>query len=695
MPTDLTSSIILNIIMLLALSVVYEFGYIIPARFKVIRKVVSGVLIGLIGVAIIYFSYEIPETNNVILDTRSMLIFAAALLFGATTSSIAAVIIAAWRIALGGDGISVAIISLVICMLIGVAFKKYFLNASPKLRWLKLYGLGLLVHGLLLVSFFVLPLAQALHVISIIAVPVLLIYPIITVLLSVILLHQRERNEKLLSAAESEEHYKNMFDNNHACMLLLDPDNGKIIAANAAAVGFYGWSQDVLRTMTMEQIDTVHDEHMCLIIDNANAMGISPIIFKHNTASGREIDVEVYNSPIMVNGKLFINLIIHDITKRMAAEKAMKDSEDRFRMLVENAPSAILLTSEGQIIYANPAAVKLYHAESEQQLLSLQVVDLFNTDERESINNRIEVYYRNRQVMPPTDETHLCVDGTPVPVSASAVPLALDGKIGALVFVRDRTDRMKLEAEKIAMEAQLRQQQKLEAIGTLAGGVAHEINNPINGIMNYAQLILDTAAPDSPAARYSVEIIHESDRVSNIIRSLLQFSRQEKQSHSNASIYDIINQTLMLINTIIKKDQILLEVDLDSNLPEFKCRTQQIQQVLMNMMTNARDALNEKFPGFHTDKIIHLSCHEFFFEERRWLRLTVEDHGMGIQPELREKVFNPFFSTKPKEKGTGLGLAISFGIVQDHHGKLTFDSEPGQYTRFYLDLPVDNHWELS
>jgi signal transduction histidine kinase len=124
-------------------------------------------------------------------------------------------------------------------------------------------------------------------------------------------------------------------------------------------------------------------------------------------------------------------------------------------------------------------------------------------------------------------------------------------------------------------------------------------------------------------------------------------------------------------------------------LPEIKCRSQQIQQVLMNLLTNARDTLNQRYPGHHEGKVIGITCQSFARENRAWVRITVEDHGMGIPAEVQGRIFDPFFSTKSRHEGTGLGLAISHGIVKDHHGALWFETEPGQWSRFHVELPVD------
>ena len=258
---------------------------------------------------------------------------------------------------------------------------------------------------------------------------------------------------------------------------------------------------------------------------------------------------------------------------------------------------------------------------------------------------------------------------------------------GVVLNSRDITETRKLEEH-------LMQSQKIESIGTLAGGVAHEINNPINGIMNYAQLILDGMEPKNPSAEYAREILHETRRIAGIVRNLLTFARHEKQSHSPARLSDIVSSVLSLIQTVMRHDQIILEVDIPEDLPGIKCRTQQIQQVLMNLLTNARDALNGRYPGYSPEKKLRVSASVIQKNGRNFVRTTVEDWGTGIAPEIRDRIFDPFFTTKPKETGTGLGLSISYGIIRDHGGELSMESDPGCRTRFHMDLSVDNGWSL-
>jgi signal transduction histidine kinase len=260
--------------------------------------------------------------------------------------------------------------------------------------------------------------------------------------------------------------------------------------------------------------------------------------------------------------------------------------------------------------------------------------------------------------------------------------------LGVVLVFRDVTERQNREIV-------LRHKQKLEAIGTLAGGVAHEINNPLSVIINFAELILEDSRPESEIWENASYILREGKRIAEIVRSLLAFARQEKERHSPSSPGDILHDTMSLTRKILEKDQISCEIEVEEDLPKIKCRNQQIMQVLMNLITNARDALNLRYPGYSQEKTMTIRVRNLSDGGKSWIRFTIRDSGPGIPPELRRRIFDPFFTTKAKGEGTGLGLAISYGIVAEHGGRLTVDSEIGEYTAFHVDLPVDNGWSLE
>lgn len=693
MIVEIFVGLINNVALLMALIVVSEFTNSISIKNEKAIPYLNGILIGLIGLAIMLKPFNLSD--GIIFDTRSILLSVTALAFGPVSCIIATAFLFVYRLILGGAGVFMGEAVIISAPLIGILWRKYLLAKLIGHRWVNIYLFGITVHLVMLACVVLIPWPSSLYVFQQIGLPIIVIYPPVTVVLSLLLFRQQERKESIKRIAEAEGKYKSIFNNNYASMLLIDPVDGHVVDANSAALQFYGWSPDEMKSMNIIQINTLSEKDIRSNIENTISRKKNHYIFQHRVASGRVVDVEVYSGPIIINGKQMIYSIIHDISERAAALGALKASEERFRLLIENAPEAIFIQIQGRFAFLNQFTVKLLGAKSEEELLGTPVMDRFHPEYRETIARRLKQLNETKEAVPSNEEVFVKMDGTLVDVDVTAVPLHYQDCDGALVFARDITDRKRLEHAKNEVEAQLRQQQKLEAIGTLAGGVAHEINNPINGIMNYAQLIQDISENDEVITSYTGEIIRETERVAIIVKNLLQFSRQEKQSHSYACIYDIINQTISLIKTVVKRDQISLVVDLDDDLPDIKCRSQQIQQVLMNLMTNARDALNEKYPDYNEDKIIRLTCSQYEADGRRWMKIVVEDHGNGIPDQMRDKIFEPFFSTKPKEIGTGLGLSISFGIVKDHHGKITIDSKEGFYTKFILDLPVDNGWDLK
>jgi signal transduction histidine kinase len=269
-------------------------------------------------------------------------------------------------------------------------------------------------------------------------------------------------------------------------------------------------------------------------------------------------------------------------------------------------------------------------------------------------------------------------------------PIEVGGRVEKVITIAtDIEDRKHGEADQARLEAQLRQQQRLESLGTLASGVAHEINNPIQGIMNYAELIAHRPAERELVEEFAAEIHHESERVATIVRNLLAFSRQEPDQHETESIAVslLVDRMFSLARAVLRKDQIEVEVSLADDLPALRCRPQQVQQILMNLLTNARDAL-VTVAAVGPDRWIGLRAHAFVHEGATWIRMSIEDRGGGIDEAVLGRIFDPFFTTKGRDKGTGLGLAVSHGIAVEHRGRLWVDNQPGVGATFHLELPA-------
>lgn len=411
-----------------------------------------------------------------------------------------------------------------------------------------------------------------------------------------------------------------------------------------------------------------------------------PVKFtKYSSAIARTFEVMAYSPQPGLFATIF-----SDISERAESDRALRSSEERFRTALENIPDVVVIYDRDlRIQYINPAT---------QRITGRPVTDFIGKREEEIWPPEVYAVYlptlvsalNTKQVQFIETEISLS-EGRVSRLRIICVPLlnAAGDVYEILGITTDFTPQMLIEIERQKIELTLRQHQKMESIGTLAGGVAHEINNPINGIMNYAQLIADQSEPGSQCAEFAQEIIHETERVAGIVRNLLTFAREEKESHSPARILDIIQSVLSLIRTIFQNDQITINVDIPENLPKIRCRSQQIQQVLMNLMNNARDALNAKYAGYDVDKVVTLSSELVEEKGRKWMHLTVEDHGTGIRSDVQKSMFDPFFTTKPNKIATGLGLAICYGIIRDHSGEITVDSALGQYTKIGFKLPLD------
>jgi len=281
-------------------------------------------------------------------------------------------------------------------------------------------------------------------------------------------------------------------------------------------------------------------------------------------------------------------------------------------------------------------------------------------------------------------------DGSTFPIAISLSEMELGQTQLLIATVRDITE------EKIRKTEALRAGQ-LAAIGELAAGVAHEINNPINGIINYSQILLDDFEFDEKSDPIHKDImsriIKEGERIAIIVRNLLSFARQRDEFIDDIHIHDIIKDSLSLLMHQFQKDGIQVNVNVSSNLPTLKGNPQQLQQVFVNLLTNACYALNQKFPGRSSDKRLEIASAVVNHEGRDFVRTTVTDWGTGIAQDVINHIFDTLFTTKPPGKGTGLGLSISKGLVRDHHGHLTLTSTLGNPTVATLDLPVSKKSE--
>ena len=244
-------------------------------------------------------------------------------------------------------------------------------------------------------------------------------------------------------------------------------------------------------------------------------------------------------------------------------------------------------------------------------------------------------------------------------------------------------------AQDITMQTETMRAGHLASIGELAAGVAHEINNPVNSIINFAQIMIDEVKKgESTTDEIPARIIKEGDRVATIVRSLLSFARENKKEKKPIDVLEVIDEVLALTETQIIKDGINLTIDFPEELHKTLADFQQIEQVFLNILNNARYALNQRYPNAHPKKNLIIHGIPETEDDTLYLAITFIDYGTGIPSSILDKIYNPFFSTKPSGIGTGLGLAISHGIITDHGGRLDLESKYGDYTKVTVMLPA-------
>ncbi|NLI34861.1 MAG: PAS domain-containing protein [Deltaproteobacteria bacterium] len=264
-----------------------------------------------------------------------------------------------------------------------------------------------------------------------------------------------------------------------------------------------------------------------------------------------------------------------------------------------------------------------------------------------------------------------------------AFPITEGGRVSrVLLLASDITAKMALQAE--AMQAC-----HLASLGELVAGIAHEINNPVTGVINYGQILINDCSAESMEHDIGKRIVKEGERIGRTVRTLLSYARNdERESRKVTSIPLILEESIILTQAQIRKEGIDLEIDLSDDLPEVDVNFQQIQQGFVNIISNARYALNEKYPGRHENKLLEITGEKVIISARPYVRIVFHDQGVGVSAHELPMLTKAFFSTKPFGKGTGLGLNITERIITDHGGFLSFESRKGEFTKVIIDLPA-------
>jgi two-component system, cell cycle sensor histidine kinase and response regulator CckA len=376
-----------------------------------------------------------------------------------------------------------------------------------------------------------------------------------------------------------------------------------------------------------------------------------------------------------------------DITLRLRAEETLKESEETIRALINATRESLVMTDVGgTILVANESLARRLGTRVET-LIGTCLYDYLPPD----VAMKRKEYY-----------AEAVRTGAPVHFVDSRAGRSYEtfcspvfdgeGKVTRLaIFAHDVTESIRAEEEKARLESELRQSQKMEAIGTLAGGVAHDFNNILTAIIGYGSLLRMNMGKDDPKTVYADQILASSQKAAILTQSLLAFGRKQVMELKPHGINELIGEAENLLKRLLTED-IEFHVTLAASDTTIRADLTQIDQVLMNLAANARDAMPKGGKFSIETKTVSLdseSAREAGLSGAgTYAVIEAVDTGMGMDPKTREKIFEPFFTTKEVGKGTGLGLSIAYGIITQHNGHISVESEPGRGTRFTIYLPA-------
>ena len=408
-----------------------------------------------------------------------------------------------------------------------------------------------------------------------------------------------------------------------------------------------------------------------------------------------------------------------DITEQKLYEARLRESENRYRNLIERSPVPIIVHSDEIIAFANERALEAFRADQPEDVIGQSIWVGVPEDERSRLARRVEQIYAKDLDSTPFEAKFQRLDGTTFDVEVMSTMIDLGGRPAAEVVFQDISDRKR--AERLAREQEEREQraQKLESLGSLAAGIAHDFNNILVGVMGHADLALEYLSSDSPAGGHVEELGKGAQHAADLAQLLLDYAGEKRSQIARLDLSELVREMDRLLRVSVQK-RAELDVDLGDALPSVEGDPTQLRQVAMNLILNAADAIAKRqraasngrpaSPGTISVRTYLHRCangssgfHESFLPEHRGngdpagmpqsprspttlVVLDVADDGCGMDEATRRRVFEPFYTTK--STGRGLGMATVLGILRAHKGAVGIESQPGEGTRIRVAFPA-------
>jgi PAS domain S-box-containing protein len=491
-----------------------------------------------------------------------------------------------------------------------------------------------------------------------------------------------ERKKAMTVLKESEQRYRTLFDSAVEGILIADVETKKFIDANPAICTSLGYSQEELTRMNVSDIHPkISLEHIFAEFD-AQARGEKilasdiPCLKKDGTIFYADIN----NTRATIDGRECNIGFFTDVTGRKQAKEALDSQNVLLASLIDSPADILIFSLDREYRYTafneshRKEMRKIWKADIKVGANLLELIT--NLEARglakQSIDRTFSGESFTEEQQQPDHNIYYEFNWSPIREKNGEI-------IGCTAFIRDITEFKKAEEEKHKLEEKAQITSRLAAVGEMASGIAHEINNPLTGVIGFSELLLTENLP--PEIKGQLQIIADGgQRVKNIVRGMLTFAHQTRLVKTSVNINDLIDNTLGIRSYVLRTANIEVIRDFDPDLPCVTADPGQLQQVFLNLIVNAEFAM----------KKAHDKGNLIITTEAKdgHIRISFRDDGPGMSPEIINKIFNPFFTTKAPGEGTGLGLSLSRSIILEHAGTIGVESEPGKGTNFIITLPV-------
>lgn len=490
----------------------------------------------------------------------------------------------------------------------------------------------------------------------------------------------------------SEERFRRIVEHANDGILAIDEDK-RIELANKAAVEITGYPLGQLLGL---DFSTLFNEENRAYLKNLFDQGDPNAdlrvcsILEILTARGEKKETEVCITTVKDRqGAIKTYAYLRDISETKRFELELRKANDFLRNLIENSVDGIIAADmKGKIIIFNKSAEKLLGYSANEAIQNVHITQLYPPGGAKEVMRRLRSpYFGGIGRLEPTQFTLVSKTGESIPINISAAIIyEKNREIASFGIFTDLREKVKMERKLQETQLQLLQSEKLASLGKLAAGVAHEINNPLGGILIFSKMLLEDLAPDDSRREDLQRICDEASRCKEIVKGLLEFARQTSYKMEPTDLNRALIQGISLLENQALFHNIRIIKKLDPNLPSIMANASQLNQVFMNIILNAAEAME----GQGT-----LTVKTGVGAEKNTVFVEFIDTGCGIKEEHLTRIFDPFFTTKEVGKGTGLGLSMCYGIVEKHRGRIGVKSKEGEGSTFTIELPIRPETEES